>query len=381
MNEKNSVVDTRFSYQKPEVTQLPNEGYGDWGGPMGASAGFMATGTNMTYSTARTGLHTFSNTLIMEVRGGISYYHNDRRRTRPTARIWRTQLGINGMNIDEWTSGPRRRFASTTGSRNPMMGYVNSLPWDRWERSWEFATTFTKVRGNHTFKFGGNYRHNSDKLLQTQDTTRARAAGSPSAARRPARRPTRPPTAASPTRSPRSCSTCPGGYGRDLKVLEDVGSQHWAVYTFVQDKWQVSQEADRRPRPALRVLRRRFIGLAGKGIAVELQPGRRTPCSSRATATSPTTSGSRSDFNNFNPRLGASYRINDKTVMRAGFGASTTPFPDNRYAFNYPVKQNNSYQAPNSYSAQPTTWRPASRRRSTSAIPDNGIERRPARRC
>ncbi len=28
--------------------------------------------------------------------------------------------------------------------------------------------------------------------------------------------------------------------------------------------------------------------------------------------------------------------------MRAGYGASTIPFPDNRYAFNYPVKQNYS---------------------------------------
>ena len=35
-----------------------------------------------------------------------------------------------------------------------------------------------------------------------------------------------------------------------------------------------------------------------------------------------------------------SWRLNDKNVVRAGYGASTIPFPDNRYAFNYPVKQN-----------------------------------------
>ena len=63
--------------------------------------------------------------------------------------------------------------------------------------------------------------------------------------------------------------------------------------------------------------------------------------------------GVKKDLNNFAPRLGASYRLDEKTVLRGGFGASTMPFPDNSYAFNFPVKQNNSYQTPNSYSPTP----------------------------
>ena len=39
-----------------------------------------------------------------------------------------------------------------------------------------------------------------------------------------------------------------------------------------------------------------------------------------------------------------SWRLNQLTVVRAGYGASVIPFPDNRYAFSYPVKQN--YVAP-----------------------------------
>ena len=35
--------------------------------------------------------------------------------------------------------------------------------------------------------------------------------------------------------------------------------------------------------------------------------------------------------------------------MRAGYGASTLPFPDNRYAFNFPVKQNNPGSAANGF--------------------------------
>jgi hypothetical protein len=57
----------------------------------------------------------------------------------------------------------------------------------------------------------------------------------------------------------------------------------------------------------------------------------------------------KSNFRNFNPRLGVSYRPTDKMVLRAGYGVSTAPFPDNSYAFNFPVKQNNQFNAPNAF--------------------------------
>ncbi|MCX6550474.1 MAG: TonB-dependent receptor, partial [Acidobacteria bacterium] len=38
----------RFSYQNVAILQLPAEGYGDYGGPLGS--GFMGTGTNEVYS-------------------------------------------------------------------------------------------------------------------------------------------------------------------------------------------------------------------------------------------------------------------------------------------------------------------------------------------
>jgi hypothetical protein len=35
--------------------------------------------------------------------------------------------------------------------------------------------------------------------------------------------------------------------------------------------------------------------------------------------------------------------LNEKTVIRAGFGISYTPFPDNTYAYNYPIRANNRF--------------------------------------
>src|SRR5262249_8814412 len=51
------------------------------------------------------------------------------------------------------------------------------------------------------------------------------------------------------------------------------------------------------------------------------------------------------------PRTGVSYRLDEKTVLRAGYGVSTIPFPDNTFAYNFPVKQNNVFNPPNSFAA------------------------------
>jgi hypothetical protein len=57
-------------------------------------------------------------------------------------------------------------------------------------------------------------------------------------------------------------------------------------------------------------------------------------------------------FKNFGPRTGISWRLNDKSVLRAGYGASAIPFPDNRYAFAFPVKQNYQGTAANGFQRQ-----------------------------
>jgi hypothetical protein len=47
--------------------------------------------------------------------------------------------------------------------------------------------------------------------------------------------------------------------------------------------------------------------------------------------------------------VGVAYGASARTVVRAGFGISHTPFQDNTYAFNYPVRQNVSFNSGSSY--------------------------------
>ena len=359
-------LSVRFSYQKPTITQLPAEGYGDWGGPLGS--GFMATGTNMTYSTGANWTHTFSNTFVMEARGGTSYYHNEALTTANGQKL-ADQVGIKGVNLDEWSSGPTT-ININNGFSNPVLGYTGSLPWDRWERTWQFAATATKVQSNHTIKFGADWRRNSDKLLQTQDNQGPRGGFTYSGAQTGS-------TADTAANSGHANSFAsflldmPSGMARDLKVLDDVGTQHWALFGFVHDKWQASSRVT-----VDLGLRWEYydplIGLAGKGSLSNFDPATNSLLVS-GYGNIANDFGVKKDFNNWNPRLGVSYRIDDKTVIRSGFGASTTPFPDNRYAFNYPVKQNNSYQTPNSYSPTPYNMAAGFPAPSYFTIPESGI--------
>jgi hypothetical protein len=59
------------------------------------------------------------------------------------------------------------------------------------------------------------------------------------------------------------------------------------------------------------------------------------------------------DYNNFAPRVGIVYKLDEKTVLRGGYGVSIIPFPDNQYAFNFPVKQNNQFNAANAFIPPP----------------------------
>ena len=60
----------------------------------------------------------------------------------------------------------------------------------------------------------------------------------------------------------------------------------------------------------------------------------------------PLNMGLQAHYKYFAPRLGVAYRLTPKTVVRSGFGISYTPFPDNNWAYNFPVRSNNLYVAP-----------------------------------
>ena len=361
VNEKDSVSG-RVSFMRPVVFD-PGL-YGQYGGP--ANGGFAGEGTNTSVSTAGTWTRVFSGKTVLDVRGGVNYYHNVTT-TEAHGLTTSTDVGIPGANLDDFTSG--LSTINIGGYSGPVLGFSASQPWDRSEETWNVTAVLTRLFNSHTVKVGGEWRQNRDMLLQTQDaggprgqfTFNASGTGLPSETA----------TLSGVANSMASfLLDWPASVTRDLKVFDEPGTKHWATFMFIQDKWQARSNVT-----VDLGLRWEYYtpleGLAGQGSLANYDPATHTIRVAGYGDINNALNVKRK-FTNFNPRTGVSWRLNDETVVRAGYGASTIPFPDNRYAFNYPVKQNYSGTAANGFqrAGSMAAGFPAP---ALLAIPSNGI--------
>jgi hypothetical protein len=330
----------RYSFQRPVVTDPGRFGIAGGGGK-----GFAATGVNRTQSAGVNFIHVFSSTLITEARVGLSRYSNKAQNLDYGTNASEA-AGIKGVNIDPWSSG--LSSMNVSGYANPLVGYVNSLPWNRAETNIDMVNNWTKVKSNHTIKFGVDLRRLRDELLQTQD------AGGPRGEFQFGNNQTSTAGAAVLAQVNGLASfllDTPSLMQRDLAVAFP-SYRAWMLFTYVQDKWQVSQKLT-----------------VDLGLRHDYYP----PATPRQTGGfanydwntntiivagyggNPMNMGRKTYYKNFAPRVGLSYRLNNKTVVRSGFGLSWIPFPDNKYGWdNFPVKQSIVYNAGNTY-GQATT--------------------------
>ena len=325
-------LSARFSFQRPSIFQAPL--FGIAGGP--AQGNFEGSGVQSTYSTGINYNRFFSNTLVAEFRVGVAWYHNEAHNTDFGANTSET-LGIPGVNLDPITSGIVG-ITINGGFSNPLIGYSASLPWIRSETNIDFANTWTKILGNHTVKFGVDLRRIRDALLQEQtfsprglytfnEGQTALNTG----------------TGASKTGFNNNFASflfdVPGQAGRDLATFFP-NYRAWQFFSFVQDKWVVT------PKLSADIgLRWEFYPPATpvqKGGFSNYDPTNNTLVVS-GYGDIPDDLGITTHYKYFAPRLGLAYRLKDSTVIRAGFGISFTPFPDNSYAYNFPVRANNAF--------------------------------------
>ena len=343
-------LSARFSYQRPSIFQAPIFGIG--GGP--AQGNFEGTGLQNTYSVGINYNRFFSNTLVAEFRVGAGWYHNEAHNTDFGTNT-STTLGIPGVNLDKTiTSGIVGVTINGGTFSNPLVGFSASLPWIRSETNIDFANTWTKILGNHTVKFGVDLRRIRDALLQEQtfsprglytfndgQTARNCTAGDVSTGcPAPANAPNGGASKTSFTNDFASfLLDVPGQAGRDLATFFP-NYRATQFFAFVQDKWLVT------PKLSADIgLRWEFYPPAtpaAKGGFSNYNPVDNTLIVS-GYGNIPNDLGIATHYKYFAPRLGLAYRLKESTVFRVGFGISYTPFPDNSYAYNFPVRANNEF--------------------------------------
>lgn len=330
LDQKNNF-NYRFGHQTVVSFQAPMFG-AFLGGP--AQGGFQGAGNQASYSTGGTYNHIFSPTLLTEVRIGVAHLRNS---SQPddygTADA--TTLGVPGANISSlpYTSG-QIEFSLSDFS-NPFIGYSASVPWLRAESNIDLVNNWTKVLRNHTFKFGVDVRRIRDDLFQSQnfgqrgeevfgENQTAQGGGSK-------------------TNLANNVASFlldqPSQAGRDLNGIFPCYRQWW-IFAFGGDKWQATPKLtldlgarwDFYP-PAVPRQAGGFSNYDPVGNQLILA----------GIGGNPSNMGQTTYYHYFAPRTGFAYRLSEKTVARGGFGVSYTPYPDNNWAYNYPVRSNNAY--------------------------------------
>jgi Carboxypeptidase regulatory-like domain/TonB dependent receptor len=337
----------RFSRAVQKVDEQPVFGV-NAGGP--GQGGFQGSGTQHQQGGALNHTHAFSGTFLVETRVGINNYRNVARPADFGSKDAEA-VGITGANLDDFTSGMSSiRIAGFTN--DPLVGYSASQPWDRGETSIDVVNNWTKIRGNHTFKWGADIRRLRDDLVQAQ-TFSPRGIfrfGDGSTVAGTTQRNGDSKTNQQANDFAAFLIDMPSNgtgvaVGRDVSVVS--GSwRETQTFFFGQDSWKITPK---------------FTLDAGMRweIYFPATPSRSGRYSNYNAFTNtlviagiggnPKNLGRETYYKNFAPRIGLAYRLKETTVLRAGFGISYEPFPNNQYAFNFPVRQNNGFSAPNAF--------------------------------
>ncbi len=353
----NDLVNVRYSRQNART--LDPATFGIYGG----LKPFAGTGTNPTQSFGATYNRVWSATLVQEVRFGRTHHHNQAK-SEDYGLKTSDELGIRGINLNDFTSGITT--INVGGYNDYLIGFETSLPWDREESTTTFATTATKIWGDHTVKIGGDLRMNRHLLDQV---AHPRASWSFRGAQ----------TALD------TDSAAVNGYANSLaSFLLDVpqsverglvnetlhrGGTHRSVYSYVHDKWQLRSNItlDLGLRHEVYTP---LVGYTARGGQMTYDASNNT-VRVAGYGDVPESLGVKTYWKNFNPRTGISWRVNDSNVIRAGYGVSALPWPSS-YGQDYPVRQTQQLTAPNSFAAAGAlaAGMPAP---AFVAIPDSGV--------
>ncbi|MBI3682123.1 MAG: TonB-dependent receptor, partial [Acidobacteria bacterium] len=335
----NERLAVRYSLQKAVVSDPGLYGPGGIYGGF-RTGGFGGEGPARTQSPGITYSRVFSPTFVWESRFGVVRNRNDALSSGNGLKT-SEQIGIKGANLDLWTSGLSE--VRINGYASPLVGFSPSLPWARSVTTFGLVNNFSQVFTRHILRFGTEIRRERNDLLQTQ-TFNPRGLFQ--------FEPGQTGDAGNTARNFANAFAAflldvPNNSGRDLPFVFPARRELiWNFY--FQDKWQVTQkltldlglryERERSSRP-------RFAGgfsnynyfnntleLAGVGA----NPIHITGAN-----------------NNFGPRFGIAYRLNEQTVVRAGYGISY--FPRRMAQSNFPILQNNGFPAANAFVPSPVT--------------------------
>lgn len=353
----NDRIAVRYSIQKANVI---DHGLFGPGGIYGGfrNGGFGGTGPARTQSAGINYSKVLTPTLVWESRVGVVRNRNDALND-DTGKKTSEEIGIRGVNLDAWTSGLTE--IRVNGYASPLVGFSPSLPWARAVTSFGIVNNLSKTFSKHIVRFGVDIRRERNDLLQTQTfNPRGRFEYQPAQTGDFAD-----------TRRNFANSFAsflldvPNQSGRDLPFIFPARRELiWNFY--VQDKWQVNSKLT--VDVGIRLERERGSKPRLPGGYSNYNPANNTLELAGLGSIPMNIANSN---NNWGPRLGIAYRLDEKTVIRTGFGISF--FPRRMGQTNFPILQNNGFPAANAFVSAAVTMTTGFPPFTPFVLPNSGI--------
>jgi len=300
----------RYSYAK--FTKFGPSAFGEGGGP-----GVVDLGGNTAVKNHSLALgldYTLSSTSILDFRFGffrysVDVFPNDFG-TTPAA-----DFGIPGMNLDDFSSGlpagfinggaADMSFGTGLGDRT---GRCN-CPLKQDEKQYQFVTNFTKSLGNHTVKTGFDIRrafnlrvpsdnHRSGEIDFEDERTQG------------------------PTGGGMGLATFLLGdvsaYRRYFSSSTDARERQWRWFWYAQDTWRATPKWTFNYGIRLEDIMPQSVNEPGNAGFLDIATGEMRVAGVGGIGLN----GDIENKINIAPRLGVTYQLNDKTVVRMGYGRS-----------------------------------------------------------
>jgi hypothetical protein len=281
--------------------------FGLYGGNAFGQLGFSGLSNALNQNAAGDATYSFNPNLLTDIRVGMSRYRVNVSAPDQTAQLANT-IGIPGLNISGRpdTNGlPDLQLAGAL-----FMGYSCNCPLMERETVIDYVNNWTKIAGNHTFRFGSTWEQAWNQRLPS-DNHRAGVYNFTAS------------VTASATNSNSGFPLAsfllgdPSSFARFSQATTTQEDRQNRSFSFVQDTWRVT------PKLTLTVGVRWDIWFPDYSLNAG-QGGRYDEPTN--TVFIPGVGGVSLNANqvtqwhNFSPRFGIAYSPNEKTVIRAGYG-------------------------------------------------------------
>ena len=280
--------------------------------PGGGTSAFAGVSDSRNHSIAAGFDYTVRPNLLTDFRFGYFRYKvfvtPDTLGTNPA-----TALGIPGLNNNAFTSDMPAFFVNGYGNNLFRTGSALNVngcncPLDQNENQYQFVNNWTKIQGNHAFKFGADIRQAHNLRVPSDQHRSGQLNFNPER-----------------TQGPNG-----GGSGLAGLLLGDVSSFQRYVsdstdaretqnrwFFFGQDTWRVNSKLTLNYGVRWEIFRPQTVNGAGKGGFVDLNTGEVLVAGSPGVGLNLNVKGS---LTNIAPRLGIAYQLTPKTVVRMGYG-------------------------------------------------------------